>query len=156
MFAGECFRGNNSGRRCRTCFALRYRFLSTIFTRSESNCFDKSKLDTRSENRALLSESCGVFFVWCFHLEKKELASGLQLHVRQFLWKRLLRRVPLCFFGNYQKLVARQAWCTWHVQFKLEFLQSRSFAEIGDLWCIWLKAGLRWLFWRYFRTSFFP
>ena len=60
MFAGECLRGNNSRRRCRTCFALRHRFNSTKLTPSESNCFDKSKLRTRSENRALVSESCGV------------------------------------------------------------------------------------------------
>ena len=82
-FSGKCFRRNKSGLLKSSCTVKQCSFFKN-FGHNESKCFQKSKLDKKSENRTIFSQS-GEFSFYCgFDCSKSKefnLDSGCTSHI---------------------------------------------------------------------------
>ena len=82
-FSGKCFRCNKSGQMKRSCTVKQCSICKT-FGQNESKCFQKSKLDKKSENRTKFSQSYEFSFYSgsdCSKSKELILDSGCTSHI---------------------------------------------------------------------------
>ena len=81
--SGKCFRCNKSGHMKNSCTVKQCSFCKK-FGHNESKCFQKSKLDKKSDNRTNFSQSCELSFYCgsdCSKSKKVILHSGCTSHI---------------------------------------------------------------------------
>ena len=82
-FSGKCFRCNKSGHMKSSC-TVQQSSICKKFGHNESKCFQKSKLDNKSENRTKFSQSCEFSFYGgsgCSKSKELTLDSGCTSHI---------------------------------------------------------------------------
>ena len=82
-FSGKCFRCNKSGHMKNSCTVEQCSFCKK-FGHNEAKCFQKSKLDKKSENGTNFSQSCEFSFYCgsdCSKSKELILDSGCTLHI---------------------------------------------------------------------------